>query len=386
MDTINQSINKLRRLAKPLKRLKESQIFDELGDDVDLATYEAVYIALTRAKIEIVMDDDTDDNDIKATPETEWDGGVRDSVSMFLHEVGQYDLLTPEEEKDLLVKVVMAREVKQQFEEQGHDIDEAARREMEKIIKAGKWAKDRLTEANLRLVISIAKRYRNRGVPFLDLIQDGSLGLMKAIDKFDFNKGAKLSTHATWWIRQAILRSLANNSRLVRVPEHLNANISKVMKACNALRLETGTEPTDQEISDATQIPVDKISNLRLLGSRTVSLDASANEYGDTSICDLIEDKDAADPETVAENRDLRENLLMIMGRVLRKREQVVIYYRFGLDDGRSKTLQEVANKLHVTRERVRQIEGKALRKLYNTRLRKYYADYLDAYVDDYTA
>lgn len=385
MAALKKSVNKLLWLGRQQKHLKESQIFDELGSDVDIDTYEAVCSALAQAKIYIVMDD-SDDNNTKIAPEMEWDGGAKDSVAMFLKEIGQYDLLTAEEERELLTKVVIAREAKQQIDELGRSIDDTSLRELEKIVRSGKRARDRLTEANLRLVVSVAKHYRDRGLPFLDLIQDGSLGLMRAIDKFDLSKNVRLSTYATWWIRQSILRSLANSSRLVRVPAHLDADISNISRECNAMLLETGKEPTDEELSEATQIPVKKIKNLRSWGGKPVSLDAPASEDSDNVIGDLIEDESTVNPEASSENLDLRENLLMVMARVLTKSEQDVINYRFGLDGHGHRTLKEVGDSLHVTRERIRQIEANALRKLHNTGLRRYYVNYLEEYSDSDSA
>ncbi len=258
-----------------------------------------------------------------------------DPVRMYLKEIGRIPLLTPEEEQSLAARML--------------DGDEQA--------------KERMINANLRLVVSIAKRYMGRGMHFLDLIQEGNLGLMKAVEKFDYSKGYKFSTYATWWIRQAITRSLADQARTIRIPVHMVETINKVIRTSRQLLVERGHEPSDEEIAEVMGIPVEKVRDVRKISIEPVSLEAPIGEEEDSRLGDFIPDTDAFSPSEVASNTLLREELDKVLD-TLTSRERTVLELRFGLLDGHESTLEEVGKQFNVTRERIRQIEAKALRKL----------------------
>ena len=258
-----------------------------------------------------------------------------DPVKLYLKEIGDYPLLTAEEEIDLAQRIM--------------DGDEAA--------------KTRLAESNLRLVVSIAKRYVGRGLSFLDLIQEGNLGLIKAVDKFDYTKGFKFSTYATWWIRQAITRSIADQSRTIRIPVHMSEVINKTYRVSRTLLQELGREPTEQEIADAMDLPASKIREILKVSADPISLDTPIGEEDDSHLGDFIKDDSVIGPEDAAAYTVLQDQISKLLN-TLTEREQRVLILRFGLKDGRSRTLEEVGKEFNVTRERIRQIEAKALRKL----------------------
>ena len=272
-----------------------------------------------------------------------------DPVRMYLKEIGRVPLLTPEEEVELAKRI-----------ERG---DEEARR--------------RLTEANLRLVVSIAKRYGGRGMLFLDLIQEGNLGLIKAVEKFDYSKGFKFSTYATWWIRQAITRAIADQARTIRIPVHMVETINKLVRVQRQLLQELGRDPTPEEIGEEMGIPSEKVSEILRIAQEPVSLATPIGEEEDSHLGDFIPDEDAPAPAEVASAQLLREQLEEVLTS-LTPREQKVLKLRFGLDDGRQRTLEEVGKEFGVTRERIRQIEAKALRKLRHPSRSKKLKDYLD--------
>ena len=272
-----------------------------------------------------------------------------DPVRMYLKEIGRVPLLTPEEEVELAKRI-----------ERG---DEEARR--------------RLTEANLRLVVSIAKRYVGRGMLFLDLIQEGNLGLIKAVEKFDYSKGFKFSTYATWWIRQAITRAIADQARTIRIPVHMVETINKLVRVQRHLLQELGRDPTPEEIGEEMGIPSEKVSEILRIAQEPVSLATPIGEEEDSHLGDFIPDEDAPAPAEVASAQLLREQLEEVLTS-LTPREQKVLKLRFGLDDGRQRTLEEVGKEFGVTRERIRQIEAKALRKLRHPSRSKKLKDYLD--------
>ena len=272
-----------------------------------------------------------------------------DPVRMYLKEIGRVPLLTPEEEVELAKRI-----------ERG---DEEARR--------------RLTEANLRLVVSIAKRYVGRGMLFLDLIQEGNLGLIKAVEKFDYSKGFKFSTYATWWIRQAITRAIADQARTIRIPVHMVETINKLVRVQRQLLQELGRDPTPEEIGEEMGIPSEKVSEILRIAQEPVSLATPIGEEEDSHLGDFIPDEDAPAPAEVASAQLLREQLEEVLTS-LTPREQKVLKLRFGLDDGRQRTLEEVGKEFGVTRERIRQIEAKALRKLRHPSRSKKLKDYLD--------
>ena len=276
-------------------------------------------------------------------------GGSSDSVCLYLKEIGKVPLLTADEEVELAKRI-----------EEG---DEAA--------------KQKLCEANLRLVVSIAKRYANRGMQFLDLIQEGNLGLIKAVDKFDYKKGYKFSTYATWWIRQAITRSIADQARTIRIPVHMVETINKQTRISRTLLQKLGREPTPEEVAKEMGITVEKVHEIQKISQEPVSLEKPIGEEEDSHLGDFIPDNDVTSPAEAAAFAMLKEQLVEVLG-TLTDREQKVLRLRFGLDDGRSRTLEEVGKEFDVTRERIRQIEAKALRKLRHPSRSKKLRDYLD--------
>ncbi len=275
--------------------------------------------------------------------------GIDDPVRMYLKEIGRVPLLTAEEEIELAKRM-----------EQG-DED----------------AKKKLAEANLRLVVSIAKRYVGRGMLFLDLIQEGNLGLIKAVEKFDYGKGFKFSTYATWWIRQAITRAIADQARTIRIPVHMVETINKLIRVSRQLLQELGRDPTPEEIAAAMEIPVERVREIQKVAQEPVSLETPIGEEEDSHLGDFIEDEDAPAPAEAASYILLKEQLESVLD-TLTPREEKVLRLRFGLDDGRSRTLEEVGQEFGVTRERIRQIEAKALRKLRHPSRSRKLKDYLD--------
>ncbi|MBP3926451.1 MAG: RNA polymerase sigma factor RpoD [Clostridium sp.] len=329
----------------------EDEQFDKIVD-----TLEQNNVIVMRALEEV----DIEDGDIVLTQEDEVDLasidlsvpegiGLEDPVRMYLKEIGKVPLLSAEEEIELAKRM----------EEGDED------------------AKKRLVEANLRLVVSIAKRYMGRGMSFLDLIQEGNLGLIKAVEKFDYRKGYKFSTYATWWIRQAITRAIADQARTIRIPVHMTETINKLIRVSRQLLQELGMEPTPEEIAKEMDMPVDRVREIMKLGQEPVSLETPVGEEDDSHLGDFLQDENAPIPADAAAFTLLREQLLEVL-ETLTEREQKVIRLRFGLDDGRARTLEEVGKEFHVTRERIRQIEAKALRKLRHPSRSRKLKDYLD--------
>ncbi|MBR5792449.1 MAG: RNA polymerase sigma factor RpoD [Ruminiclostridium sp.] len=306
--------------------------------------------------------------------------GIDDPVRMYLKEIGKVDLLTSEQEVALAQKMVAGQEAKAQLEEmeaEGIELPEDARKEMEKLIKAGERAKQSLAEANLRLVVSIAKRYVGRGMLFLDLIQEGNLGLIKAVEKFDYTKGYKFSTYATWWIRQAITRAIADQARTIRIPVHMVETINKVIRVSRQLLQELGHDPSPEEISEEMNMPVDKVREILKIAQEPVSLETPIGEEEDSHLGDFIPDEDASEPSEAASFTLLKEQLVDVLS-TLTPREEKVLKLRFGIEDGRTRTLEEVGKEFNVTRERIRQIEAKALRKLRHPSRSKKLKDFLN--------
>ena len=306
--------------------------------------------------------------------------GIDDPVRMYLKEIGKVDLLTSEQEVALAQTMVAGQEAKAQLEEmeaEGMELPEEARKEMEKLIKAGERAKQSLAEANLRLVVSIAKRYVGRGMLFLDLIQEGNLGLIKAVEKFDYTKGYKFSTYATWWIRQAITRAIADQARTIRIPVHMVETINKVIRVSRQLLQELGHDPSPEEISEEMNMPVDKVREILKIAQEPVSLETPIGEEEDSHLGDFIPDEDASEPSEAASFTLLKEQLVDVLS-TLTPREEKVLKLRFGIEDGRTRTLEEVGKEFNVTRERIRQIEAKALRKLRHPSRSKKLRDYLE--------
>jgi len=268
---------------------------------------------------------------------------------MYLREIGKVPLLTAEEEVELAHRIEMGDEE----------------------------AKKRLNEANLRLVVSIAKRYVGRGMQFLDLIQEGNLGLLKAVEKFDYRKGFKFSTYATWWIRQAITRAIADQARTIRIPVHMVETINKLLRVSKQLSQELGKDPTPEQIAEEMEMPVEKVREIMKISQEPVSLETPVGEEEDSHIGDFIADENAPAPSERAAYTLLKEQLLEVL-ETLTPREQKVLKLRFGLEDGRARTLEEVGKEFNVTRERIRQIEAKALRKLRHPSRSKKLRDYID--------
>lgn len=312
--------------------------------------------------VDIVVDDAEEPNDEELINEEKEDSesasmdlsipeniSIGDPVKMYLKEIGKVDLLSADQEKELAIQM-----------EQGSEI-----------------AKKKLAEANLRLVVSIAKRYVGRGMQFLDLIQEGNLGLIKAVEKFDYKKGYKFSTYATWWIRQAITRAIADQARTIRIPVHMVETINKQIRVNRQLLQELGREPTPEEIAERMEIPVERVREILKISQEPVSLETPIGEEEDSHLGDFIQDENAQAPIDAATFTMLREQIAEVLD-TLTEREQKVLILRFGLEDGRSRTLEEVGRKFDVTRERIRQIEAKALRKLRHTSRSKKLKNYLE--------
>ena len=350
-------VKELLELGKQKGQLNNQDILDAIGEiDFDPEQLEKLYDNLEQQGIEIVEDmgdikiDDIDLGDGKDSDFVA-DGAVTvdDPVKVYLKEIGRVPLLSSEEEIDLAIRIANG------------DVQ----------------AKQRLSEANLRLVVSIAKRYLGRGMQFLDLIQEGNLGLIKAVDKFDYTKGFKFSTYATWWIRQAITRAIADQARTLRIPVHMVETINKVKKVQSQLLHQNGHEPTPDEIADELDLPVDKVREIMRVAQEPVSLETPIGEEEDSHLGDFIPDDGAPAPADAASHTMLREQLSDVLS-TLTPREEKVLRLRFGLEDGRSRTLEEVGKEFNVTRERIRQIEAKALRKLRHPSRSRKLKDYLD--------
>ncbi len=356
-------LKELTELGKAKGQLSNKEILDAIGEmDIDAEAMERFYDSLETNGIEIVetlddiiLDDSEltaigeDDDIIDDSPDISDSVSIDDPVKIYLKEIGRVPLLTTEEETDLAIR----------------------------ISNGDVAAKQRLSEANLRLVVSIAKRYLGRGMQFLDLIQEGNLGLIKAVEKFDHTKGFKFSTYATWWIRQAITRAIADQARTIRIPVHMVETINKVKKASSQLLHITGHEPSAEEIAEMLKMPADKVREIMRVSQEPVSLETPIGEEEDSHLGDFIPDDDAPAPQDAASNTLLKEQLSDVLN-TLTPREAKVLRLRFGLDDGRARTLEEVGEEFNVTRERIRQIEAKALRKLRHPSRSKKLKDFLD--------
>ena len=306
--------------------------------------------------------------------------GTDDPVRMYLKEIGKVNLLTSEEEIALAQKMDAGNAAKEQLEElekAGEEIPEETRTELNKLIKEGEKAKQKLAEANLRLVVSIAKRYVGRGMQFLDLIQEGNLGLIKAVEKFDYTKGYKFSTYATWWIRQAITRAIADQARTIRIPVHMVETINKVIRVSRQLLQELGHDPTPEEIAAEMNMPAERVREILKIAQEPVSLETPIGEEEDSHLGDFIPDEGASEPSEAASFTLLKEQLVDVLS-TLTPREEKVLKLRFGIEDGRTRTLEEVGKEFNVTRERIRQIEAKALRKLRHPSRSKKLKDFLN--------
>ncbi|MBQ5687356.1 MAG: RNA polymerase sigma factor RpoD [Ruminococcus sp.] len=355
-------VKELIELGKQKGQLTNQDILDAIGEqDFDPEKLEKLYDMIESQGIEIVEDFDDltiEDLELEINEHKDEDGlpvageqsiTIDDPVKVYLKEIGRVPLLSSEEEVDLAIR----------------------------ISNGDVAAKQRLSEANLRLVVSIAKRYLGRGMQFLDLIQEGNLGLIKAVEKFDYTKGFKFSTYATWWIRQAITRAIADQARTIRIPVHMVETINKVKKVQSQLLHQNGHEPSPDEIAEVIDMPVDKVREIMRVAQEPVSLETPIGEEEDSHLGDFIPDNDAPAPADAASHTMLREQLADVLS-TLTPREAKVLRLRFGLEDGRSRTLEEVGKEFNVTRERIRQIEAKALRKLRHPSRSKKLRDFLD--------
>ena len=378
-------------------RLSSNELMDALEEmDLESEQMDRIYDVLENMGIDTAGEDylpDLNDGDmppieeIEEIPEEIVDPntlvdsfGIDDPVRMYLKEIGKVDLLTSEQEVALAQTMVRGQEVKKTLEDmeaEGIEIDEETKRSLQKEIKAGERAKQNLAEANLRLVVSIAKRYVGRGMLFLDLIQEGNLGLIKAVEKFDYTKGYKFSTYATWWIRQAITRAIADQARTIRIPVHMVETINKVIRVSRQLLQELGHDPSPEEISEEMGMPVDKVREILKIAQEPVSLETPIGEEEDSHLGDFIPDEDASEPSEAASFTLLKEQLVEVLS-TLTPREEKVLKLRFGIEDGRTRTLEEVGKEFNVTRERIRQIEAKALRKLRHPSRSKKLKDFLN--------
>jgi RNA polymerase primary sigma factor len=300
-----------------------------------------------------------------------------DPIRTYMKEIGKVPLLTRAEEVDLATKFETGRKATAGQRDNGHDLSREELRVLRRQERIGQEAKRKLVEANLRLVVSIAKRYVGRGMLFLDLIQEGNLGLIRAVEKFDFRRGYKFSTYATWWIRQAITRAIADQARTIRIPVHMVENINKLSRVQKKLSQELGREPTPEEIAEQMEITPEKVREIIRVAREPVSLETPIGEEGDSSLGDFIEDFDAVVPVDAASFVLMREQIDGVLDS-LGGREKEIIRLRFGLTDGRSRTLEEVGREFGVTRERIRQIESKTLIKLRHPTRSAQLRDFLD--------
>ena len=361
---LQEKLQELLALAKKKKNSLEYQEISEFFKDMELDAdeFEKILDFLETNNIDVlrIMDDDDIDDDIILDDEDEVevekidlsvpDGvSIEDPVRMYLKEIGKVPLLSAEEEIELAKRMELGDQE----------------------------AKKRLAEANLRLVVSIAKRYVGRGMLFLDLIQEGNLGLIKAVEKFDYRKGYKFSTYATWWIRQAITRAIADQARTIRIPVHMVETINKLIRVSRQLLQELGREPTPEEIAKEMDMSVERVREILKISQEPVSLETPIGEEEDSHLGDFIQDDNVPVPADAAAFTLLKEQLVEVLS-TLTDREQKVLRLRFGLDDGRARTLEEVGKEFNVTRERIRQIEAKALRKLRHPSRSRKLKDYLD--------
>ncbi len=355
---------KLKELLATAKKKKNVLEYQEISDffndmELDAEKFEKILDFLEQNNIDVLRITDDDDDNIILSDEDDVDVeqidlsvpdgvSIEDPVRMYLKEIGKVPLLSAEEEIDLAKRMELGDEE----------------------------AKKRLAEANLRLVVSIAKRYVGRGMLFLDLIQEGNLGLIKAVEKFDYRKGYKFSTYATWWIRQAITRAIADQARTIRIPVHMVETINKLIRVSRQLLQELGREPQPEEIAEEMNMPVERVREILKISQEPVSLETPIGEE-DSHLGDFIQDDNVPVPAEAAAFTLLKEQLVEVLG-TLTEREQKVLRLRFGLDDGRARTLEEVGKEFNVTRERIRQIEAKALRKLRHPSRSRKLKDFLD--------
>lgn len=398
-----EKLKSLLELGKKKRNILEYQEISDCFRDMNLdeEKMEKVLDFLEANKVDVlrISDGDDEDDDIILDDEDEVEVekidlsvpegvSVEDPVRMYLKEIGKVPLLSADEEIELAQKMeagsVAVEKIPLLKERLAETGDEQEKEEIQAEIKAlqldvdrGSDAKKRLAEANLRLVVSIAKRYVGRGMLFLDLIQEGNLGLIKAVEKFDYRKGYKFSTYATWWIRQAITRAIADQARTIRIPVHMVETINKLIRVSRQLLQELGREPTPEEIAEEMKMPVERVREILKISQEPVSLETPIGEEEDSHLGDFIKDDNVPVPADAATFTLLKEQLEEVLG-TLTEREQKVLTLRFGLEDGRARTLEEVGKEFNVTRERIRQIEAKALRKLRHPSRSRKLKDYLE--------
>lgn len=350
-EKLNEIIQELLAFYNGKKFVKSDEIMDKLDKyKVTPEEIEQIYNAFNENNIEIIESyDDIASKDNDLLNQLEKEVSMDDPVKVYLKDIGKVALLSGDEEAELAEKMMQGDEV----------------------------AKKRLSEANLRLVVSIAKRYVGRGMHLLDLIQEGNLGLMKAVEKFDYTKGFKFSTYATWWIRQAITRAIADQARTIRIPVHMVETINKLIKVSRQLLQDLGREPTPEEIAEVMGISVEKVVEIQTIAQDPVSLETPIGEEEDSNLGTFIEDEKSASPSDVVAFAMLRKQLISILD-TLTPREEKVLRLRYGIDDGKPRTLEEVGKEFNVTRERIRQIEAKALRKLRHPSRSKKLKEYLE--------
>ena len=396
--TANEKLKDLFVKGKKKGKLDSSELSEVLDEmDLDSDQMDHIYDSLEQVGIEVGSEEFLVDLPDDVEPPMEEIAGIEeeelvdpntlvdsfnidDPVRMYLKEIGKVPLLTADQEVDLATAMTAGHNAQDRLDaaqESGEEIPADEMAQLQADIKAGEAAKKALAEANLRLVVSIAKRYVGRGMLFLDLIQEGNLGLIKAVEKFDYTKGYKFSTYATWWIRQAITRAIADQARTIRIPVHMVETINKVIRVSRQLLQELGHDPSPEEISDEMGMPVDKVREILKIAQEPVSLETPIGEEEDSHLGDFIPDEGASEPSEAASFTLLKEQLVEVLS-TLTPREEKVLKLRFGIEDGRTRTLEEVGKEFNVTRERIRQIEAKALRKLRHPSRSKKLKDFLN--------
>ena len=401
--TANEKLRDLLAKGKKKGKLDSGELMETLDDlNLESEQMDQVYDSLEALSIDISNDEDILPDLVDEEPAAEEIAEVEeeelvdpnslvnsfsidDPVRMYLKEIGKVPLLNPDEEIVLAQAMSAGNEAKAKLDEleerrrngETPDITPEEEAQLRKVYKKGESSKQKLAEANLRLVVSIAKRYVGRGMLFLDLIQEGNLGLIKAVEKFDYTKGYKFSTYATWWIRQAITRAIADQARTIRIPVHMVETINKVIRVSRQLLQELGHDPSPNEIAAEMGMPVEKVREILKIAQEPVSLETPIGEEEDSHLGDFIPDEGASEPSEAASFTLLKEQLMDVLS-TLTPREEKVLKLRFGIEDGRTRTLEEVGKEFNVTRERIRQIEAKALRKLRHPSRSKKLKDFLN--------
>ena len=401
--TANEKLRDLLAKGKKKGKLDSGELMETLDDlNLESEQMDQVYDSLEALSIDISNDEDILPDLADEEPAAEEIAEVEeeelvdpnslvnsfsidDPVRMYLKEIGKVPLLNPDEEIVLAQAMSAGNEAKARLDEleeqrkngETPDITPEEEAQLRKVYKKGESSKQKLAEANLRLVVSIAKRYVGRGMLFLDLIQEGNLGLIKAVEKFDYTKGYKFSTYATWWIRQAITRAIADQARTIRIPVHMVETINKVIRVSRQLLQELGHDPSPNEIAAEMSMPVEKVREILKIAQEPVSLETPIGEEEDSHLGDFIPDEGASEPSEAASFTLLKEQLMDVLS-TLTPREEKVLKLRFGIEDGRTRTLEEVGKEFNVTRERIRQIEAKALRKLRHPSRSKKLKDFLN--------